>query len=94
MTALWMLAHTHTHTQTASVTEGCPQDEGSVTGGQETAAVPVPGSVGSSSLLLVPSLLRGAQLTEAGGAHQLQPVQGPHGGTGDGRERETRQKVE
>ena len=61
-----------------------------MTGGQETAAVPVPGSVGSSSLLLVPPLLRGAQLTEAGGAHQLQPVQGPHSEDEGGREGETR----
>lgn len=47
--------------------------------------IPVPGGVGSCPLLFVPSFLWRtflalAQLTETGGAHQLQPVQSPHEG--------------
>lgn len=79
MTALWMLQRDRHQPASALVGSfAFPAACG-------RRCLPVPGGVGSRPLLLLPSVLWRTflalpQLAETGRAHQLEPMQSPHGG--------------
>lgn len=82
MTALWML-QCETHKPASALRAACWSLLFQQAGGGR--CVPVPGGVGPRPLLLIPSvlwwtLLTLPQLAETGRAHQLEPMQSPHGG--------------
>lgn len=83
MTALWMLQYeTHEPALALRAASGSWHVEQLGGGG---GCVPVPFGVGSRPLLLLSPVLRRTflalpQLAETGRAHQLEPMQSPHGG--------------